>query len=89
MNEERYAREIGDKFIQLRGRGFDLSPLDYQLIDDWFKRGVPVFIPLNALAGAEEYRLRKPELRVRGLSYISEEVDASFAEWLEGRVGAQ
>lgn len=87
ISDELYAQTVGDEFIRIRGAGLVLSPLDLDLITKWHELGVPLHIPLTAMAEVEGYRRQKPELRVRGLSYIREEVESSFAELLEGHVG--
>lgn len=88
ISGESYAQLIADEFIRIRGGGgLCLSSTDTQLIDDWYRAGIPVHLPLRALAQVEEWRAKKPAVKIRGLSYIREEVDASFAELLEGHVG--
>jgi hypothetical protein len=83
-----FAQQIGDEFIQLRASGFDLSALDLALISKWYEWGVPLAIPLRVIADVKEYReLKRPTLRVRTLSYVQEEVEAQFAELVEGHVG--
>jgi hypothetical protein len=89
ISEGVYAGEVGDKFIELRGAGFDLSPLDLELISEWQERGIPLHIPIGTMNDAASWRASKcPEMRIRSLSYFTEEVEARYAEWLEGRVGA-
>lgn len=88
ISETVFAQEIGDEFIQLRGSGFGLSGLDMELISQWYEMGVPLAIPLLVIANVKEYReLKRPTLRVRKLSYVQEEVEARFAELVEGHVG--
>jgi len=88
ISETVFAQEIGDAFIQLRGSGFDLSALDVDLISKWYEWGVPLAIPLRVMADVKEYReLKRPTLRVRTLSYVQEEVEAQFAEMVEGHLG--
>lgn len=89
MTSEDYAQTVGEMFIILRRRGFDLSPLDLQLISEWHGQGIPLHIPLGAMSDAAAWQERKrPDIRVRGLAYVKDEVEARYAEWLEGRVGA-
>lgn len=90
MSESAYAQSIGDKFIEVRGYGFALSPFDLQLIDKWESRGVPLFIPMNVIADIEErFQVSgsRSQVRIRGLSYIEEEVEARFSELVAGHVG--
>jgi hypothetical protein len=78
---------IGEEFVALRGFGFALSPADLKLIDDWEQRGVPVFIPLNVIGEIADRVNVNGARRPRSLAYIEEEVEARFAEILEGHVG--
>lgn len=87
ISEADYAYEVGESFIGVRGAGFNLSAHDVALITEWYEAGVPLHIPVGVLGEIAERRRGRGE-RVRALSYISEEVEARFAEWLEMRVGA-
>jgi hypothetical protein len=84
MTSEDYAQAVGEMFIILRRRGFDLSPCDLVLISEWHAQGIPLHIPLGALADIKA----RADIRIRGLMYVKDEVEARYAEWLEGRVGA-
>jgi hypothetical protein len=86
-SEQVYAETIGEEFIEVRGAGFDLSALDRELIAKWFGEGVPLHLPVNALAVVAERFRQAGRARVRSLAYIQEEVEAGFAELLEGHVG--
>jgi hypothetical protein len=87
ISEEAYAQTVGDEFIRMRGRGFALSPFDLELITKWYEDGVPLHVPIATMADLVHWlELRK--LRIRGLAFIREEVEARFSEWREGRVGA-
>ncbi len=96
MDEAEYAQLIGDRFLEIRGRGFSLSPFDMRLIVEWFEQGVPAFIPMNVMADIEDYMQRSglkagtsrgTSRRIRGMAYIQEEVEARFSELLQGHVG--
>jgi hypothetical protein len=84
--EQNYHTLIGEEFIKLRGFGFALSPHDMRLIDAWEAMGVPVFIPLTVMEEIGERRSANQQ-RPRKLAYIQEEVEARFAELIEGHVG--
>lgn len=85
--EQNYHDLIGEEFIRLRGAGFDLSSFDRELLRDWHERGVPLHVPMNVLADAADRIRRMGGPRVRSLSYVKEEVEARFAELVEGHVG--
>lgn len=80
-----YESTVGEAFIRLRGRSPILSPLDAQMISDWRERGIPLHLALNAI---EEVMGNHRGKRVRSIGYCAEEVEARYAEWSEGRVGA-
>jgi hypothetical protein len=85
ISETEYAATVGEAFIDVRGAGFDLSPFDLEQITEWFRDGVPLQIPVAVLNEVTE---RRRPSRVRSLAYVKEEVEARYAEWLRGRVGA-
>jgi hypothetical protein len=87
MDEADYASTIADTFIRLRGNGLVLSSLDLELIDSWRQKAIPLHVAVNAIEEVMGNRGRATR-PVRSLSYCSEEVEARYAEWLEGRVGA-
>jgi hypothetical protein len=79
-----YSSEVGERFIELRGYGLTLSPLDANLIEQWRDLGIPLRVVLGAV---ETVMGNLKGRRVRSLSYCQEEVEAQFAEWQEMRVG--
>lgn len=82
-----YHSTIGERFVELRGSGFALSPADLRLVDDWESRGVPLSIVVAVLDDISERVKRNTCQRPRSLAYIEEEVEARFAELLAGHVG--
>ena len=84
-SEQNYVETIADLFIRLRGRSLMLAPLDTQLIQDWREKAIPLHVVVRSI---EEVMGNHRRRRVRSLSYCAEEVEASYAEWLELRVGA-
>ncbi len=83
--EPNYEGSVADLFIRLRGRSLTLSPIDIDLICQWRDRGIPLRIVLKAI---EEVMHNHRGRRIRSISYCAEEIEASYAEWLEMRVGA-
>lgn len=83
-----YFSEIEETFVRRRGKPLLLSPLDWSLIDEWKKRGIPLHVVLRAIErtfdAREQHERRRP---VRSLAYCREEVEALFAEWLEAQRG--
>jgi len=82
--EQTYHGMIAEEFIELRGSSPILSPTDMQLIDNWHKLGIPVGLALRSIRQVMTNRRGR---RIRSISYCREEVEASFAEMLEGHVG--
>ncbi len=83
-----YFSEIEETFVRRRGKPLLLSPLDWSLIDEWKRRGIPLHVVLRAIErtfdAREQHERRRP---VRSLAYCREEVEALFAEWLETQRG--
>jgi hypothetical protein len=67
-----------------------LSPLDWALLEGWKEHGIPLHIVLRAIEQVFDRHEAKGQRRsVKSLHYCKEEVEAQFAEWLEGQVGAE
>ena len=88
-DEERYVREVEERFRILRGTPLLVSPADFQRLISWHRRGVPLFLVLEALdhvfrrAAAE-----KPPRVPRSLAYCEAAVIEAFAEYRERQTGA-
>jgi len=83
-----YFSEIEETFIRRRGKPLLLSPLDWSLIDEWKRRGIPLHVVLRAIERTFDARRQSQRHRpVRSLAYCREEVEALFAEWLEIQQG--
>ena len=89
MNYFNYYTEIEDTFIRRRGKHLLLSPMDWALIESWKTMGVPLHVALRGIEKAfDSYEARPRQRSVKSLLYCQEEVEAQFAEWLEGQRGA-
>src|SRR5215207_6146528 len=89
LNYFNYFTELEDAFIRRRGRHLLLSPLDWALIESWKEMGVPLHVALRGIERAFDSHASRPRRRsVKSLMYCQEEVEAQFAEWLEGQRGA-
>jgi protein-tyrosine phosphatase len=85
--EEVYTRSVEERFRLRRGSPLTLSPADYDLVDRWWRRGVPLWILLETidlLVGRKE--ATGDAGRVRRLSYCEEEVERRFESFERGRV---
>jgi hypothetical protein len=83
-----YFAEIEEAFIRRRGKPLLLSPLDWALIDEWKKRGIPLHVVLRAIERTfDVYEAQTPRRNVRSLAYCRDEVEMAFAEWLKTQRG--
>src|ERR1700682_5172838 len=84
-----YFTDIEEKFVELRGKALHLSPLDWQLIQQWKDDGVPLHIVIGAIEEVfKNHEARKSRRTISSLGYCKPEVEAQFAEWKESRVGS-
>lgn len=89
MNYFNYFTEIEDAFVRRRGKHLFLSPLDWALMETWKQQGIPLHIVLRGVERSfDSYETRPRKRSVKTLLYCQEEVEAQYAEWIEGRVGA-
>lgn len=89
MNYFNYFSEIEETFNRRRGKYQFLSPIDWALMEDWEKRGVPLHVVLRGIEKVFDNQDAKTGRRrtVKGLSYCREEVEAQYEEWLERQIG--
>lgn len=90
MSSSNYLSEVTNLFICRRGGIAQLSPLDWTIIDQWERDGIPLRIVLRAINEVfdnleEKYPIRKAS--IKSISYCQEEIEACFEEWLEMQVG--
>jgi hypothetical protein len=90
MNYYNYFTEIEDEFVKRRGSHILISPLDWSLIETWRQRAIPLAIVLRGInASFDTYeRLPRRGRKVNSLFYCQQEVEASFEQYCESRVGA-
>lgn len=89
MNYFNYYTEIEDAFVRRRGKHLLLSPMDWALIESWKSMGVPLHVALRGIERSFDSHAAKPRRRsVKSLMYCQEEVEAQYAEWLDGQRGA-
>ena len=72
MDQENYLVTVERFFLSLKGSGLALTATDYDLIQQWEKRGIPVKVVCrgieNGIAEFDRHNIR-PSSRV-GLSYL-------------------
>jgi hypothetical protein len=85
-----YAALVAEFFLQLRGSGLLLSPLDQELVSEWERRGVPSAVVCRGLRrGWEELgRDRAPGATPpRTLRALRGFVEEEWRAYRDGRVG--
>jgi hypothetical protein len=88
LNKYEYFAEIEELFIRRRRKHLMLSHTDWALMEVWKEQGIPLHIVLRAINQVFDRHDAKGQRRsVKSISYCKEEVEAQFAEWLQGRVG--
>jgi hypothetical protein len=90
LNYFNYFTELEEAFIRRRGKHLWLSPVDWALMESWKEMGVPLHVAIRGVERSFDSYEAKPRHRsVKSLMYCREEVEAQFAEWLEGQVGSE
>ncbi len=85
-----YAALVSEFFLQLRGTGLLLSPLDQELVAEWERRGLPASVVCRGMRrGWEELgRDRAPEAAPpRSLRALRGFVEEEWRAYRDGRVG--
>ncbi|PYP91275.1 MAG: hypothetical protein DMG65_08340 [Candidatus Angelobacter sp. Gp1-AA117] len=85
-----YFTEVEMHFCQRRGRGLQVSPLDWELIGTWKDAGIPLEAVLRGIDSTFDRYDRRPSKtkKVNGLAYCSQEILAAAEEMKEAAVGA-
>lgn len=79
----RYAREIERAWTRLLERPAVVSPRDWQRVQDWYERGIPLGIVLEALETARGRKGRPPH----SMGYLAPAVEEAWRVVIEGRLG--
>ena len=89
LNYFNYFTELEEVFVRRRAKHLWLGPVDWALMEVWKERGIPLHVAIRGIERAFDSYESKPRHRtVKSLLYCREEVEAQFAEWLEGRTGS-
>jgi hypothetical protein len=89
MNYFNYFTEIENEFVRQRGTHMLISPLEWNLIETWKQRGVPLQVVLRGIGSAfDSYRARPQRPRkVNSLLYCQQEVESVYEQHRAVRVG--
>lgn len=80
---------IEETFVRLRGKHLFVGPADWQLMEDWKSRGIPVHVVLTAIQGTfTKFKAKNPTGTISSLSYCARAVEEANRQWISSRVGA-
>jgi len=85
-----YAALVSEFFLQLRGTGLLLSPLDQELVAEWERRGVPASVVCRGMRrGWDELGQDRPQGAAppRSLRALRGFVEEEWRAYRDGRVG--
>jgi len=81
--ERRYVRAIEAAWSRIQGRPVVISEREFELVDGWRKRGIPLATVLEVLGDLER---RRGGRTPRSLAYLQPAVDRAWAPVAAGRV---
>jgi hypothetical protein len=89
-DEESYFARVEEHFGQRRGGPLVLSPSDWQMLEAWHRRGIPLPVVLRGINQAfDRFRGSGPRPdRINSLRYCEQEVEAAWEEHRAARPGA-
>lgn len=85
-----YRQLVAEYYLELRGAGLMLSPLDAEQVADWERRGIPVAVVCRGMRrGFDEHATGRPAgaARPRSLRALRGSVEAEWRDYRSGRVG--
>jgi len=90
MNYFNYFTEIENEFVRQRGTHMLISPLEWNLIETWKQRGIPLQVVLRGIGSTFESRRARPQRarKINSLLYCQQEVESVYEEHRAARVGA-
>jgi hypothetical protein len=81
----KYFAEIENALSKKCGKKVFLSPLDWGLIENWQKRGVPLHVILKSINSSDKELSRRKKLN--SLRYFRNKIEEEFSLWLKQNVG--
>lgn len=83
-----YHDEVEQFFVSKRGAPMFISPLDWSLVDDWKKMGIPLHIVLRGIKCCFDSPSKTSNgKRVNTLFYCQQEVLSNFKNYVESQIG--
>jgi hypothetical protein len=86
VEDRRYVRAIEAAWSKLLGRAAVVSPREFETIDGWRRRGIPVAVVLEVITDLGKRRGRSAP---RSLSGLARSVEESWAVVAAGRTASQ
>jgi hypothetical protein len=81
-DERRYFRAVEEAWSRLRARPTVLSPRDFEIVDGWRRRGIPLGVVLEVFDHAAK---RRVAVGRRSLAYLASAVEEAWATVAGGR----
>jgi len=79
--EKAYVRAIEKRFLALRESGLILSSRDFEIVHDWFERGVPAQLVIATLEQVYAKTADRPEGRsIQSIAYCRRAVERAWEE---------
>lgn len=86
--QEVYAQAVQERFGRVRGTAMTMSPADWALVEEWWERGIPLWIVLEGIDGMFRRKgTTADRRRVRRLGLCRQEVEDRFREHERSSVG--
>ena len=77
-----YVAEVAELFMSRCSNVKILSPMDYVIISEWEKRGIPIEVVSTVIREICD-ELPVDGMRVESVSYFQEPVKQKFRSWLQ------
>ncbi len=82
-----YRTTVAEYFLQLRGAGLMLSPLDQEVVAEWERRGIPVAVVCRGLRRGTEDLAERRSGGPRSIRAVRLAVEDEWRAYQGGRVG--
>jgi hypothetical protein len=87
-DEKRYVRAVEAAWSRLLGRPAVVSPREFEAIDSWRRRGIPLRVVLEVITAAGKHRAGRHPKALTALAHAVEEAWSAVADGRTGIVAA-
>jgi len=85
---DNFFTEIENEFSRARGKSSIIAPIDWQLLNEWQEKNIPLPVILRAMGDvAKNFRAQNSKGTINTLRYFAPEVEKQFADWQQSQVG--